>query len=596
MAFYYAWYDESTWTSGITADTPLQPYRSSDVATIERHVSQAQAAGIDALVQSWYGPQETNNQTETNLRTLLDVAASRGFHAAVAFETNSPFFPDQVSVIEALHYLLTVHTQHPAYLRYRGRPVIFFWRQQRFSVDTWNAIRAEVDPDHTGLWIAEGTDLSYQRVFDGHYLYSIAWSPNVAHTLQDWGQRVQRYATDHSVRRFWVATVMPGYDDTRSGRAKAFAVDRRSGEYYRATWSAAIASQPDWVVITSFNEWVEGTMIEPSARYGDLYLNLTRELIAQFKGALDTKAAMPASEVVIREMPSPTAAFDAEAVESGPYVRANETVRIRSGPGITYPRIGRLARGEQARVLGRNSETTWWQIEVPRNGTPGWVSAAFVELLGDASILPVVEMPTATSQATLEVSAATPAATYYVVRSTATRTPTLTRTPTVGAVAVIIPTPITTIARYVTPLPRSTLSAQRQTVNETSDATVPPFITPQGVSMMTPSSNTTDIPLVTLSPRPSEPLAETKSPTITGPSPIATASSRRDVLLPSATPPLGGNSSIEIVAVRQPRETMESPLLWVGSVALLAALILLTVLFVRIRMRRHSRGNNRLVR
>ena len=73
---------------------------------------------------------------------------------------------------------------------------------------------------------------------------------------------------------------MPGYDDTGTDRVDAFAVDRKNGNYYRETWSAAVASQPDWVLITSFNEWVEGTMIEVSTSYGDLYLNLTRDLAA----------------------------------------------------------------------------------------------------------------------------------------------------------------------------------------------------------------------------------------------------------------------------------------------------------------------------
>jgi hypothetical protein len=109
LAFYYAWYDQNTWVSGLPADQPVEPYSSADSKTIERHVSQAQAAGIDALIQSWYGPQETNNQTETNFRTLLDAAAARGFHAAVDFESTGPFFADQASVTDALRYLLTTH-------------------------------------------------------------------------------------------------------------------------------------------------------------------------------------------------------------------------------------------------------------------------------------------------------------------------------------------------------------------------------------------------------------------------------------------------------------------------------------------------------
>jgi len=56
LAFYYAWFDKNTWSSGQLADQPAQPYDSRDRAAIQRHVAQAKAAGIDAFIQSWYGP------------------------------------------------------------------------------------------------------------------------------------------------------------------------------------------------------------------------------------------------------------------------------------------------------------------------------------------------------------------------------------------------------------------------------------------------------------------------------------------------------------------------------------------------------------
>jgi len=586
LAFYYAWYDENTWTSGITADVPLQPYRSADVEVIERHVSQAQAAGIDALVQSWYGPQEVNNQTETNFRALLDVAAGRGFRGAVAFEANSPFFPDQAAVTEALRYLLTVHTQHPAYLRYQGRPVIFFWRQQRFDVGTWNAIRAKVDPDHTSLWIAEGTDLGYQRVFDGHYLYSIAWSSDVTRTLQDWGQRVRRYAGRLGMPRLWVATVMPGYDDTHSGRSAAFAVGRRDGEYYRASWAAAIASQPDWVVITSFNEWVEGTMIEPSVRYGDLYLNLTRELAAQFRASFAMEGATSVSAVMPQAGPVSTDIATVAVAESSPRVRAIETVRIRSGPGTTYPRIGRLERGEQAEAIGRNSDDTWWQIELPGSATLGWVSAAFVELLGDASTLPVVEPPTLTPTAPSDALIATATATRSVVTSAGTRTPTPIKTvtkATVGTPHTLTPTVISS----VTPASLGTPAIPLQATQVKVTATVPPFITPPGTHVAVSSVDTTGTPATAPSLQTIEPSVQT-SPLVA----VTFSPTTAEATLPEDNP-LGEGDSFEMVTLRQPQGSTVSRtplLLWLGSASLLAALVLLVVLYIRVRAR-YRRGS-----
>lgn len=306
LAFYYAWYDMATWEKPLP-DHPVQRYISADPATIERHVLWARQAGIDALVQSWYGPGTASNQTETNFALLLDIAARHGLHAAVDLEVTSPFIHSTGDVVAALRHLRTVHAAHPAYLRVGGRPVIFFWRQERYPVETWQAIRQEVDPNRETVWIAEGTHLDYLQVFDGNHLYSVAWDPAPEGVLVRWGRRVRDWSARNGVERFWVATVMPGYNDRATGRADAFTRDRAGGEYYRRCWQGAAESGADWVIITSFNEWMEGTQIEPGVGYGELYLNLTRELAGVYRaGSVSVPAAAPAAAPSPSPIPVPS--------------------------------------------------------------------------------------------------------------------------------------------------------------------------------------------------------------------------------------------------------------------------------------------------
>ena len=295
LAFYYAWFDMLTWEKALP-DKPSQLYHSSDVYAIQRHVREARTAGIDALVQAWYGPDMTNNQTEPNFRILLDQAQIQGLRAAVSVDMGGPFLQSEDAVLTALQALRDGRAQHPAYLRVDGRPVIFFWRQERFSVATWQAIRAQVDPRREMLWIAEGVQLDYLEVFDGLYLYSVAWSATPAAVLVRWGSAVEQWNAQHNTARYWVATVMPGYDDFVTGRSDAFVRPREGGAYYRACWQGAVQSAADWVVITSFNEWLEGTHIEPSTLYGDFYIGLTAELATAYRSASFAAEPTPTPE------------------------------------------------------------------------------------------------------------------------------------------------------------------------------------------------------------------------------------------------------------------------------------------------------------
>ncbi|MCL5952353.1 MAG: SH3 domain-containing protein [Chloroflexi bacterium] len=375
LAFYYAWFDDNSWKPGQMPDQPLVRYSSRDPQAIARQIQQARGAGIDAFVVSWLG---AGNPTDDNFKTMLAQARGANFAAAVDFEVTSPFYHSREDVVKSLKYLLSTHTSQPGYLRVGGKPVIFFWREQKYSVDTWKAIRDAVDPNRQSLWIAEGVDVSYLRVFDGHHLYSIGWSPNPTAEMEKWGKRVRAFGQD----KIWVATVMPGNDDTRTGRAGAYVRSRRNGDFYRETWRAALASHPDWIIITSWNEWVEYTSIEPSVSYGDLYLNITRENAARFKGALPAPAAVPVS--------SRPAAPTRTPIAGGIRAATTDVLRVRTGPSTVAPILGRLAEGAALTLLGRSADGNWWQIAYPDTKKRGWVAAEYVKLDVPANKLPIV--------------------------------------------------------------------------------------------------------------------------------------------------------------------------------------------------------------
>lgn len=401
LAFYYTWFDENTWTYDKVPDLPAEQYVSRDRGVMGRHIDQAKQAGIDALLVAWYGPNGASNQTEPNLAAMLGEAAARNFKIGILFETTSPFINGIDDASNALRHALNTHAGQPAFLRVDGRPVVFFWRPQRWGVETWRSIRDQVDPNHTSIWIAEGVDTSYLAVFDGHYLYSNIWNPpsDLSYTNQKFARQVQDARQTYGGYKYWVATVMPGYDDTHTGRGNAFARAREGGAYYERSWQAAIDSQPDWIVITSFNEWPEGTYIEPSVAYGDQYLRLSAAWSQRFKAGappLQTLAVQSVAEsAAVAEVPvatpTPTPTPLPEPNEPTAYVRVF-LLNLRSGPSTDDEILGQMPQDTALAITGRHPDwPDWWQVT--HNGTIGWVYAPLVYAAGPLENVPIVDVP-----------------------------------------------------------------------------------------------------------------------------------------------------------------------------------------------------------
>ncbi|MGH7980867.1 MAG: glycoside hydrolase family 99-like domain-containing protein, partial [Limisphaerales bacterium] len=121
--------------------------------------------------------------------------------------------------------------------------------------------------------------------FDGLHTYNICAQVKgkTPDELREWSkgyyERAVKIARDHG--RISCLDVIPGYDDTKV-RHPGLAVNRLDGQVYRILWEQAIKANPDWVLITSWNEWHEGSEIEPSYEFGNKYLRLTARYSRRF--------------------------------------------------------------------------------------------------------------------------------------------------------------------------------------------------------------------------------------------------------------------------------------------------------------------------
>jgi hypothetical protein len=113
----------------------------------------------------------------------------------------------------------------------------------------------------------------FQNSIDGIHIYSpLDISKQLTKIFYVYGQASNMA---HSKNMTFIATVTPGFNDTNKPE---YAVDRQNGTFYALIWSIAKACSADGYAITSFNEWHEGTEVEPSLEYGYQYIDLTRAL------------------------------------------------------------------------------------------------------------------------------------------------------------------------------------------------------------------------------------------------------------------------------------------------------------------------------
>lgn len=278
-AFYYPWYSMDSWTFWLK-DHPLVWYESANREVILRHVEQAQGAGIDGFISSWWGPA---SDTDVNLRKLLDIAQEKDFKVSIYFETlagpgETPL--DETRLREWLAYAIRQYRDHPAFMTVDGKPLIVLWASAEVPLETWEGVIASLRTDGLdAVYLGMGYNPGGLDVFNGLHDYGVFTYPDLEQTYLSTARAVRCYSllSDPSDRKIWAATVQPGYDDTLQPAREGLVQERLDGGYYRFTWDAALQSDPDWIFITTWNEWWEHTHIEPGELYGDQYLLITRE-------------------------------------------------------------------------------------------------------------------------------------------------------------------------------------------------------------------------------------------------------------------------------------------------------------------------------
>ncbi|GKY98805.1 hypothetical protein MPSEU_000836600 [Mayamaea pseudoterrestris] len=296
--FYYPWYaskpDDGFWrhwaadarpAGGVydpsNDDIPanfyprLGPYSSTRVEVLNKHMYWISRAGIGTIVVSWWGKGSFEDQL---MRQILNAADDRGLKVAFYIEPYGGGYvrneggktigsrTPQTAMADVM-YLTETYGCHRAIYRRNGRPVFMFFAARTYAngdptewKQVWNKLHASAK--YNPFVVAH--DVIVGRILAGDWDAGHDYGTAAAFkTSSGWETLASTYA---AVGKTFYLTVSPGYDKSRMRDSNDPIISRQNGQLYKTFWERATAAKTNKnpVIITSFNEWHEGTQIEPA--------------------------------------------------------------------------------------------------------------------------------------------------------------------------------------------------------------------------------------------------------------------------------------------------------------------------------------------
>ena len=266
--FYYSWYGNPGtngsyrhWQQG--GHTPplsvganfyptLGAYDSGHAPTVDQHMAWISRAGVGVVVYSWWGRDSYEDRIAAGV-----LAAAERHGIKVAWHLEPYGGRTAASTVADVNYIIGRYGSSPAFYRdpaFGNRPAFYVFESLRIA--DWSAL-AQVRS--TAIVLAQTTDTSKVANFGGMYTYDAI----AGNTAPGWANASAFCRANGLV---WAPSIGPGYLDDRAVPGNTTpTLGRENGATYDRQWTNALASTPSWVSITSFNEWHEGSTIEPAS-------------------------------------------------------------------------------------------------------------------------------------------------------------------------------------------------------------------------------------------------------------------------------------------------------------------------------------------
>lgn len=251
----------------------LGEYNSADSIIVDQHMRWIASAGIGVIAVTWLGEHDV---TFASVPVILNSANRYGIK--VCFQIEPIVRKTALTTKEAVCFLIETFGKHPSFFRnsITNKPMFFVYDSYMIDAESWYDVFGEkgiqtirntkYDADMIGLWVNKDEHQFFLNSgFDGFYTYFASEGFTYGSTPTNW-KKLQDWATTH--HKLFIPSVGPGYIDSRirpwnTSNTK----QRRNGTYYDNMFKIALKSKLKFIGITSFNEWHEGTQIEPAREF-----------------------------------------------------------------------------------------------------------------------------------------------------------------------------------------------------------------------------------------------------------------------------------------------------------------------------------------
>lgn len=271
----------------------IGPYHSGDKNVLENHLLMMKYAGVDGLLIDWYGTYDVNDyrMVKENTDALVEMLDKVGLEYAIVYEdrflTNIVDAGLATTTINAaktdMAFLQSNYFGDSNYIKINDKPLLMnFGPITLQTPDEWTNVFANVNPKPTflTLWY-ESADAGANASGEYSWVY------------QDNSHISNFYANSLPNLGVAMGSAYPGFKDFYAqgggGEAIGWIIEHNNGSTFDETLSLAQSAGLDYLQLITWNDFGEGTMIEPTLEFGYSYV----EKVKAFAGVQSALNVFP---------------------------------------------------------------------------------------------------------------------------------------------------------------------------------------------------------------------------------------------------------------------------------------------------------------